>query len=330
VTARKQAVADDLIQALGRMVGRRLVVLGDLMLDEHIWGRVDRISPEAPVPVVQVKDRASTPGGAGNVAANVSALGGRAAMIALVGDDEAGREVTDDLKSLGVDVGGVIVDPSRPTIRKTRVIAHSQQVVRIDREEPREVGSHLAERLVAAVEDALAGADALLISDYDKGVITEATTPPLIASARAAGKLVTVDGKPRHFPLFRGAHLASPNLSEAATASGVYITDEATLAEAGEELLRRYDLDAVLITRGEHGVSLFAKGEPERHIPAVASEVYDVAGAGDTVIACATLAMAAGATLEAAARLANYAAAVVVKKVGVASASPDEVRELIS
>jgi len=323
-------VGEDLRDVLERMVGRRLVVLGDLMLDEHIWGKVERISPEAPVPVVQVKDRTSSPGGAGNVAANVAALGGRVTAVGVVGDDEAGRELTDDLEALGVDTGGIIIDESRPTVRKTRVIAHSQQVVRIDREDPREIAGHLAERLVAAVEDALADADGLLISDYEKGVVTGATAPPLIEWARGAGKLVTVDGKPRHFPLFRGADLVSPNVSEAAAASGVYIVDDASLAEAGEELLRRYDLRAVLITRGEHGVSLFARGQSPRHVSAAASEVYDVAGAGDTVIACCTLAMVSGATLESAARLADYAAAVVVKKVGVASASPEEIRSLIS
>lgn len=322
-------MGDDLRDVLERMAGRRLVVLGDLMLDEHIWGKVERISPEAPVPVVQVKDRTSSPGGAGNVAANVAALGGRVTAVGVVGDDEAGRELADDLQVLGVDTSGIIVDESRPTVRKTRVIAHSQQVVRIDREEPREVAGHLAGRLVAAAEDALANADGLLISDYEKGVVTGATAPSLIERARGAGKLVTVDGKPRHFPLFRGADLVSPNLLEAAAASGVYIVDDASLAEAGEELLRRYDLRAVLITRGEQGVSLFARGQAPQHISAVASEVYDVAGAGDTVIACCTLAMAAGASLESAARLADYAAAVVVKKVGVASASPEEIRALI-
>jgi rfaE bifunctional protein kinase chain/domain len=327
-------VGEDLGVVLDRMVGRKLVVVGDLMLDEHIWGKVDRISPEAPVPVVQVKDRTSSPGGAGNVAANVAALGGRVTMVAVVGDDESGREVTADLESLGVDVGGVVVDQSRPTIRKTRVIAHSQhqsqQMVRIDREVLREVSGHLAERLLAAAEDALADADGLLISDYDKGVITAATTPPVIERARAEGKLVAVDGKPRHFALFRGADLASPNVSEAAAASGVPITDDATLEQAGEELLRRYDLRSVLITRSEHGVSLFSSGRPPQHFPVIASEVYDVAGAGDTVIACCTLALAAGAPLETAARLANYAAAVVVKKVGVASATPAEIRALMA
>ena len=323
-------MGEDLREALERMVGRRLVVFGDLMLDEHIWGKVERISPEAPVPVVQVKDRTCSPGGAGNVAANVVALGGQVTAVGVVGDDEAGRELTDGLKGLGVDTSGIIVDESRPTVRKTRVIAHSQQVVRIDREEPREITGHLAERLVAAVEDALTDADGLLISDYEKGVVTGATAPALIEWARGAGKLVTVDGKPRHFPLFRGADLASPNLSEAAAASGVYIVDDASLAEAGKELLRRYDLRAVLITRGEHGVSLFARDQAPQHVSAVASEVYDVAGAGDTVIACCTLATASGAALGTAARLADYAAAVVVKKVGVASASPEEIRALIA
>ena len=309
---------------LRQMRERRVLVLGDVMLDEFVWGRVGRISPEAPVPVVEVTDESFCLGGAGNVAASVRALGGKAAIAGVVGRDAAGERVLQALAAVGVESHLVLVSPDRPTTVKTRIIAHSQQVVRADREDTSDVPARTVEALVEGLRREIASADALVISDYQKGVVTPSLLRRVLPLARRRHRPVLVDPKVRHFRLYRGVTVVTPNQHEAEQATGLRLHAPEDLEGAGRRILSLLGCHAALITRGEHGMSLFERGRPSLHVPAVAREVFDVTGAGDSVIATLALALAAGSTLPEAASLANAAAGVVVGKVGTAQASPDE------
>jgi rfaE bifunctional protein kinase chain/domain len=300
----------------------RLLVVGDIMLDQFIWGRVSRISPEAPVPVVQVTSESVHLGGAANVAANIRALGGQAAVVGVVGADPHGRRALRELASIGVGVTGVVRAAGYSTISKTRILAHQQQVVRLDRE-PGALDERLARQVVARVLGALDGFDGVVISDYNKGVIT----PPLLerlAERCDSRRKLFIDPKKGNFRHYDGATLVKPNLEAAAAASGVEIVDEPSLARAGQALLEQWRCEAVLISRGEEGMTLFRKNQSMKHFSTAAREVFDVTGAGDTVLAAAALALAAGARFEEAAVLANRAAGVVVGKLGTATASAAE------
>ncbi len=312
------------------MAGRRVLVLGDLMLDEFIWGRVARISPEAPVPVVEVTRESAHLGGAGNVAANVRALGGEAVVCGAVAPDDAGHAIDALLRAIGALPE--LVDPgdARPTTRKTRIVAQHQQVVRADRESSEPLPKDARQALVAAVRRALPGCGALIVSDYQKGVVGPEAMRAVLRLSRARGVPVLVDPKVRHFGLFRGARLVTPNQLEAEQATGVRIRTQADLLKAGARILASLRCEAALITRGEHGMSLFEHGRAPAHVPAAAREVFDVTGAGDTVIATLGLALAAGAELREAAVLANHAAGVVVGKLGTASVTPDELLRAIA
>ncbi|HET7293062.1 MAG TPA: D-glycero-beta-D-manno-heptose-7-phosphate kinase [Vicinamibacteria bacterium] len=309
-----------LLRAMG---GRRVLILGDVMLDEFLWGRVARISPEAPVPVVEIQRESFHVGGAGNVARNVRALGGEAALVGVVGRDAAASRLRDELRASAVE-DALVEAGGRPTTVKTRIVAHNQQVCRADRERSDELSAALEAAVVARVSGALRSADALVVSDYQKGVVTPRVMRSAVALARRRRVPVLVDPKVRHFALYRGATVVTPNLLEAEQASGVRIRSEADLRSAGTRLLRSLRCRAVLITRGEQGMSLFEAGRRPLHIPAAAREVFDVTGAGDTVIATLSLALCAGASLAQAAALANDAAGVVVAKLGTATVSPEE------
>ncbi len=314
------------VAVLGRMPRVRVLVAGDLMLDYFIWGRVERISPEAPVPVVHVTSESRRLGGAANVMHNVRALGGQVLACGVVGGDPAGRHLVDSLRQLGVDVAGVMRGGAEATIRKTRIIAHQQQVVRLDREDAAQRDGRAAARARGFLLAAVRRADVVVVSDYGKGLVT----PPLLAAlaalrARCPFRLI-IDPKQVNFPYYRRATLVTPNRDEASQASGIEIRDGASLARAGAALLERWEAEAVLITRGEQGMSLFTRGAAERHFPTMARHVYDVTGAGDTVIATCALALGAGASLEAAARLANHAAGIVVGEVGTATVSAEQLR----
>lgn len=306
------------------MHGRRVLVVGDLMLDEFLWGRVSRISPEAPVPVVEVTRQSFLVGGAGNVAANVRSLGGRVALVGLVGRDEAGARVREALTSLGVEPELVVATDGRPTTVKTRIVAHHQQVVRADRERTGPVGRSALRALVAALRARLAAAEVVIVSDYQKGVVSEGLLRPLLASTRARGLSVLVDPKLGNFRHYRGVTLVTPNQHEAEQASGLRLHGEREVEAAGRRMLTRLGCRAVLVTRGEHGLSLCQRGKPALHVRAAAREVYDVTGAGDTVIATLALALAGGGSLAEAAVIANQAAGVVVGKLGTAQVSADE------
>jgi D-beta-D-heptose 7-phosphate kinase/D-beta-D-heptose 1-phosphate adenosyltransferase len=311
-----------LLAAMGRA---RVLVVGDVMLDEFIWGRVARISPEAPVPVVEVTRESFHLGGAANVAGNVRALGGRAALAGVVGHDSAGGRVREALDAAGVETALVLSDRGRPTTVKTRIIAHHQQVVRADRERADDVDADLEGELAASVRSSLSSCQALVVSDYQKGVVTAGLLKSILPLARRRGIPVLVDPKVGHFALYRGVTIVTPNQLETEQATGIRIRGDADLAAAGERVLKLLGCEAALVTRGEQGMSLFERGRRPAHVPTAAREVFDVTGAGDTVIATLALALAAGARLAEAAVLANYAAGIVVGKLGTATASPEEV-----
>jgi D-beta-D-heptose 7-phosphate kinase/D-beta-D-heptose 1-phosphate adenosyltransferase len=310
---------------LDTMRGRRVLVLGDVMLDEFIWGRVGRISPEAPVPVVEVTGQSDHLGGAGNVAANVRSLGGEPALAGVIGRDDAGRRIEEALQRAGIASCLESSDSGRPTTVKTRVIAHNQQVVRTDREEKGDIPADAERALVASVRRELPSAEALVISDYEKGAVTASLLRKVLPLARRRRLPVFVDPKQRHFRRYRGVTLVTPNQIEAEQATGLPVRDEDDLVIAGRRILSLLGCRAALVTRGEHGMSLFERRRKPVHVPSATREVFDVTGAGDSVIATMALAVAAGATLPEAAALANCAAGVVVGKVGTAPATPDEV-----
>ena len=308
--------------------GKRIVVLGDVMLDEFIWGRVRRISPEAPVPVVEVDRQTLALGGAGNVVSNLVALGATATPIGVVGDDADAHRLRSAFAALNASDKSLIADPSRPTTIKTRIIAHNQQVVRADRESRSAVPVSIETAVAEAFCDEITRADAAVVSDYGKGLLTPTLLARILAAASERGLIVCLDPKMRNFNHYQPVTVITPNHQEAAEAAGVSIDDEKGLVEAGRRILGSIDTRAVLITRGEEGMTLFTDAGKDvasvTHIPTVAREVYDVTGAGDTVIATLALALASGASLEEAAVLANHGAGVVVAKVGTASVSRDE------
>ena len=316
-----QTRAQHILQHFNRQT---IVVLGDLMLDEFIWGEVRRISPEAPVPVVEVKRESWHLGGAGNVVSNLLALGAQAVPIGLIGDDVAGARLREAFHTRRADTSGLVVDAARPTTRKTRIVAHSQQMLRTDREDRTPIHTENETQVAAVFEQALAKADAVIISDYDKGLLTPRLLQTVIERAQTLGKPICLDPKIKNFQHYRGVDVITPNQHEAERAANLEITDEATVRAAAANIRNLLACKNVLITRGEHGMSLLAEDDTLFHIPTVAREVYDVTGAGDTVIATLTLALAAGATLHEAAILANHAAGVVVGKVGTATLTQAE------
>ncbi|MBI4341947.1 MAG: D-glycero-beta-D-manno-heptose-7-phosphate kinase [Candidatus Omnitrophica bacterium] len=310
---------------LTRCAKAKVLVIGDLMLDEFVWGKVSRISPEAPVPVVWVQSESVMPGGAANVANNIRSLGGQVSVIGLIGEDRWGSALLSDLAARRIDTAG-IVKAQRPTTVKTRVIAHHQQVVRVDREQRERLPAGVIERLIASAEARIKEADAVVIEDYGKGVVTRQLLESVIPLARTHQKVITVDPKEEHFDLYHRVTALTPNRAEAGGAVGRELESDADVQRAAREMLQRLECGAVLITLGEDGMWLFEQGGRDVRIPTVAQEVFDVAGAGDTVIAVFTLALAGGASLEQAARLANQAAGIVVGKLGVAVVTPQELR----
>lgn len=314
---------------LNQFSSQHLIVLGDLMLDEFIWGEVRRISPEAPVPVVEVKRESWHLGGAGNVVSNLIGLGAKALPIGILGDDEAGGLMRRKFAERGAVTDGLIVDASRPTTRKTRIVAHSQQMVRADRENRSPISADIEDRVIAAFHFALAEADAVVVSDYDKGLLTPRVLEAVISATHAAGKIVCLDPKIKNFLSYQKVDVITPNQPEAERASGIEIVDDASLIAAAHRIRELLNCANVLITRGEHGMSLLDAEDKLTHIPTVAREVYDVTGAGDTVIATLTLAMAVSASVAEAAVIANHAAGVVVAKVGTATVSTAELAETL-
>lgn len=315
-----------LVQSFGRV---HLLVVGDVVLDEYLWGDVERVSPEAPVPVVHVARESQVLGGAGNVVRNVVALGGACTFCSAVGKDRAGDRVLELLAEQGVPMDGVVRVARRPTTRKTRVIARSQQIVRFDRETVEPLPAGAVRALLAAVAQAAPHVDGAVVEDYGKGTLSPATVRTVLRCLAAASVPVAVDPKDDLSPYRRGVELIKPNLRETAVLSGIAIHSDADLARAAARLRRKLGGAAVVVTRGADGMTLFAGDGPGVRIATPRQEVFDVQGAGDTTIAALALALRAGASLFEAVVIANAAAGVVVGKIGTATASPQELLDAL-
>lgn len=312
---------------LSRLESARILVVGDLILDQYVWGEVNRISPEAPIPVVEVLKQSFSLGGAANVAHNARVLGAAVDACGVVGEDEEGRRLLGMLEEKGIGTDAVVTDPSRPTTLKTRIVAHRQQVVRVDREDCRKLEEPRMAELLQRLKSLMQREEAaIVLEDYGKGVIQEALLREIVPLAKQAGKIVTVDPKRDHFALYEGVTAITPNRQEAEAATGIRIADQKSLYEAGAILLERLSCAAVLIKLGERGMCLFESGRPPYQISARAREVFDVSGAGDTVIAVFTTALASGASMREAAVLSNLAGGLVVEKLGTATVTREEIR----
>jgi D-beta-D-heptose 7-phosphate kinase/D-beta-D-heptose 1-phosphate adenosyltransferase len=310
--------------------GRAILVLGDIMLDEYIWGDVRRISPEAPVPVVELRSRSDCPGGAANVSANVVSLGGAAVLGGVVGNDEPAERLIAELHRRGVVTCGILSDPNRPTTTKTRIVARSQQVLRLDSEKQRALSCALEDALLEWAHDQLPITDACILSDYAKGVVSPRLAQGLINQAREAGKPLIVDPKGPDFTRYRGATVITPNLAEAERFVNRETCDRESVLELGHELSARLGDTALLMTLGSEGMLLFEAGsEPRRFLPE-SREVLDVTGAGDTVVTTLALGLASGGTLQQSARLATFAAGIAVGKFGTAVVRWEELMAAVS
>ncbi len=305
---------------------QRVLVIGDVMLDENLWGQVRRISPEAPVPVMELHRQTCEPGGAANTAANVVGLGGLAVLGGVIGEDEAGKRLRECLRARGIDAEGLVVEPTRPTTTKTRVVAQNQQIVRIDREERGSVTPAVEDAILSWASRAMPGVGVCVISDYAKGAVSARLARDLIALARRSGTPVVVDPKNHDYARYRGATVVTPNLHEAEQAGGIAVHGPDDLEMLGHRLLAHLPGSAVLITRGSEGMSLFLPAVGVTHVPAEAQAVFDVTGAGDTATAAIGMVLAAGGSLAQAVRIANRAAGIVVGKVGTSAVTLAELR----
>jgi D-beta-D-heptose 7-phosphate kinase/D-beta-D-heptose 1-phosphate adenosyltransferase len=318
-------------EILNRAHSRRITVIGDLMLDEFVWGKVGRISPEAPVPVVEVTGESFYPGGAANVARNLREFVDQVAVIGLLGKDRSGQQLQELLAENRIDTSNAVQDESFRTILKTRIIARHQQVVRVDREQFTGPSAQQVQQVVAAVGKNIPDTDAIIFEDYGKGFLSTEMVSQIADDARSSGKIVAADPNPRHLVDWRGVTLVKPNRAEALLAAGIPGRDPDTipahdvdLMRAGEALLKRWKTKYVLVTLGEHGMMLFQQNEAPHYIPTKARQVFDVSGAGDTAIALFTLGLVCGATPIEAAEIANHGSAVVVSKLGTATVTRDE------
>jgi D-glycero-beta-D-manno-heptose-7-phosphate kinase len=319
-----------LLKIASRFKDARLLVIGDLILDEFIWGEVSRISPEAPVPVVKVSSQSFMPGGASNVANNIRALEGKVYIAGVIGDDLYGSILREQLRERRIPTDGLVIDKTRPTSLKTRIIAHSQQVVRIDKETNSNIEGKELKKILDYTAGKIKDVDAIIIEDYGKGAITRKLLDNVLKLAKKNKKIINIDPKEDHFSVYKEATVITPNKSELEAATHIKIKNNQDLKKAAGKLLNKLKIKGVLVTLGEGGMCLFESNNKVTHIPTVAQEVYDVSGAGDTVIAAATLSLACGANLIEAAHISNYAAGVVVGKVGVTVCTQNELRKKIS
>lgn len=313
---------------LNKLSGVKVLVLGDIMLDRYWWGDVSRISPEAPVPVVRLRRTSLAAGGAANVAVNVAGLGATPMLFGVIGNDHEADQVRSVLGDVGVGVEHIISTGDRPTTVKTRVIAHSQQVTRIDNEMDDGLSPETERLLADRVSEAVGSADAVIVSDYAKGLLTDQVLSRVIDVCTTAGKPLLVDPKGKDYTKYRGATMITPNRREAAEACNFHDNGD-VVERAGNKLMADLAMNALLITQGEHGMTLFREGREPMTFATAAREVYDVTGAGDTVIATLATAIAAGADLETATKLANIAAGIVVEQVGTTAIDIDSLRTAV-
>jgi D-beta-D-heptose 7-phosphate kinase/D-beta-D-heptose 1-phosphate adenosyltransferase len=300
------------------------MVVGDIMIDEYLWGKVDRISPEAPVQIVSITHEENTLGGSGNVVNNLIALGAKVSVVGVIGAGRNGSLILENLSKLGVDTNGIIQEPDRPTTRKTRVIGDHQHVLRIDRETKTEISNRAFTTLAKQAEKIMPKIDAVLVSDYGKGVITRSLLSRLITSANKHKKIIIADPKGRDFTKYSGVTILTPNKKETGLAEGIEIIDDSTLLKAGRGILNKTGVEKVLITCGKEGMVLIERKQPPYKIMAEARQVYDVSGAGDTVLAVLGLSLASGFPIKDAVALTNTAAGLVVGKIGTATITQQE------
>ncbi len=318
----------NILKIVDRFSKTKILVIGDIIVDHFVWGKVSRLSPEAPVPIVEVSKESFVPGGSGNVAHNIAALKGQVFLCGVIGHDLVGSQIVELINDLGVDTNGVFTDAGIPTIQKTRIIANIQQIVRIDREDRESKDKTIITRGQQYLKETIPQVDAIIISDYGKGMISVPLLKETIKLAHRYNKVITVDPKVEHFLKYKGVTCITPNHLEAA--QGIHYPvprDQAETEMLGEKIIKKLHCQSLLITQGEKGMTLFEQGKRSLHIPTMAREVFDVTGAGDTVISTLTLALAAGADLKQAAYIANHAAGIVVAKVGTATCSPEELKE---
>ncbi len=306
------------------------LVIGDLMIDEYLWGKVDRISPEAPVPVVCVEKQNHTLGGAGNVIHNLVAMGATVLTVGTAGTGKAGQMIFEKLKGLGIETDGIISEPQRPTTRKTRVIASNQQVLRIDKEIKRNINADTLEKLVEKIEDKILDANLIILSDYDKGLLTRQLVEQIVKLAKKHKVITLADPKSLDFSKYEQVSILTPNKKEASLAVNIDITSETDLFAAGNKIMDQVKLERLLITCGKDGMVLFEKGHDPYTIESKARQIFDVSGAGDTAISLLGLGLATGASFVDSAMVANLAAGIVVAKVGTATASIDELKQALA
>lgn len=313
-------------ELLTRLKGCKVLVVGDLMIDEYIWGGVTRVSPEAPVPIVGVTNETLRLGGAANVANNIISLGGQVEVCGILGDDQMGRWIKSDLSAKKVGVRGIVTSAGRPTTVKTRVIAHDQQVVRVDKEVTTPLERHDEDMILGSVQSFLGECGCVVISDYAKGVITPTVMRRLVDLARERSVPVAVDPKISQFSIYKGVTVLTPNLFEAAAGAGLVIDSMEALVVAGHRIIEKLGCEYLVITRGDQGMTLFHGMKDYNHVEAYSRHVYDVTGAGDTVISTLSLALAAGLTMADGVQLANVAAGVVVGEIGTVPISTEQMR----
>ena len=319
----------DLKRAVDRFHDARILVLGDVIMDEYIWGKVSRISPEAPVPVVAVTRETKMLGGAANVILNMATLGARPVLCGVIGNDETGKQLQSEIEKAGLVSSGLVIESGRPTSIKTRVVAQNQQVVRFDRETRQKVRGETTEKLLAFVEKALPSIDAVVVTDYGKGVVSPEVMEGLNQLTRLWKGIVAVDPKTGNFKYYHGVDLITPNHHEAGTYCGFEIEDEETLMKAGRRMLEDLECRAVLITQGREGMTLFENDGSVHHISTVARKVYDVTGAGDTVIGTLCLGLASGLDMRSSALISNFAAGIVVGEIGTSTVEMEDLKRAI-
>jgi len=321
--------AKSLTRYIDKFPATQILVIGDIMMDEYIWGDVSRISPEAPVPVVEVRSETKMLGGAANVFHNIVSLGGKCILSGVIGEDGTGRDLLEKVKALGSVTDGIMSEPDRPTSIKTRIVAHHQQVVRFDREKRKKIDPRTIERLLGFVEGVRGQIDAILVADYGKGVITGELMGGLRRLVEGSDIVIGVDPKVGNFEHYHEIDVITPNHHEAGAYCRSEIVDQETLIQAGRQMLGELNCRSVLITQGKDGMTLFENGGGISHIPTVARKVFDVTGAGDTVISTFCLGLAAGMDLKSAAILSNFAAGIVVGEVGTSTVRADELKRVI-
>ena len=322
-------ISKELITYINRFPDAKVLIIGDIIMDEYIWGDVSRISPEAPVPVVDVNEETTMLGGAANVINNITSLGGQSILCGVVGDDAVGRQMITQIKKMKCGTEGIIIDPKRPTSIKTRIVAHNQQMVRYDRESCEDLNSENIAKILDFIKESMMEFNAIVVADYGKGVISAPMMEGLTKLVKGSGILLAVDPKESNFKHYQGIDIITPNHHEAGAFCGFKIIDKRTLIEAGRLMLDSLHCRSVLITQGKDGMTLFEKDGGIYHIPTIARHVFDVTGAGDTVIGTLCLGLASGMDMKSAAVISNFAAGIVVGEVGTSTVTAEQLIRVI-